>query len=372
MFTASYVLRHIKKICFLMILWFITSVTAFAETETTVPYKNISFKSNKDFIVSLRSVLEKDYGPKDLKKALKLFNAEPEGFRAKSRKELFDSLPLATNDILISARNLGLLKNTKNLVELQNEVYSSAVKTIASSKFGNKTILSVGGALLGAAVLTGGGKKPSPKSLPYVTIANSSPSIAENGGTSTLTVSLSEAAAADITTTLAFSSTATLATDFSASQTVTISKGATSGTVTVTSIDDSVYEGNETLIATISAIDTTSYAIGSASSTTVSITEDESVPQVQLASSANSVAEEGGAITFTASINQIASTNLAVKVRAIVTRSSVSYTPNIPSDITITVPAGSLSGTATFTPIDNNTYDGTSVVNFIVSSVLGG
>ena len=372
MFTASYVLRHIKKICFLMILWFITSVTAFAETETTVPYKNISFKSNKDFIVSLRSVLEKDYGPKDLKKALKPFNAEPEGFRAKSRKELFDALPLATNDILISARNLGLLKNTKNLVELQNEVYSSAVKTIASSKFGNKTILSVGGALLGAAVLTGGGKKPSPKSLPYVTIANSSPSIAENGGTSTLTVSLSEAAAADITTTLAFSSTATLATDFSASQTVTISKGATSGTVTVTSIDDSVYEGNETLIATISAIDTTSYAIGSASSTTVSITEDESVPQVQLASSANSVAEEGGAITFTASINQIASTNLAVKVRAIVTRSSVSYTPNIPSDITITVPAGSLSGTATFTPIDNNTYDGTSVVNFIVSSVLGG
>ena len=354
---------------FVMVL-FVISATAHAETAATVSVSDISFKSNKDLIVSLRRVLEKDYGPEDLKKALTPFNAKSDGFRAKSTKELFDALPLASNDLLVSARNLGLLKNPKTLVELQNEVYSSAVKIIVPSKFANKTVFSVGGALLGVAALTGGGSKASAK--PSVTITSSSSSIAENGGTSTLTISLSKAAAVDITASLSFSSTATLATDFSASETVTIAKGATSGTVTVTSIDDSVYEGNETLIATISAIDTASYLIGSASSTTVSIAEDESVPQIQLASSANSVAEEGGAITFTASIDQIASTNLAVTVTTIVATSFGSYTPNVPSNITISIPAGSLSGSATFTPTDNNSYDGTSTVSFVISSVAGG
>ena len=368
MFTIN-MLRNRFIDVFVMVL-FVISATAHAETAATVSVSDISFKSNKDLIVSLRRVLENDYGPEDLKKALAPFNAKSDGFRAKSTKELFDALPLASNDLLVSARNLGLLKNPKTLVELQNEVYSSAVKIIVPSKFANKTVFSVGGALLGVAALTGGGSKASAK--PSVTITSSSSSIAENGGTSTLTISLSKAAAVDITASLSFSSTATLATDFSASETVTIAKGATSGTVNVTSIDDSVYEGNETLIATISAIDTASYLIGSASSTTVSITEDESVPQIQLASSANSVAEEGGAITFTASIDQIASTDLAVTVTTLVTTSFGSYTPNVPVSITISIPAGSLSGSATFTPTDNNSFDGTSSVRFSISSVVGG
>ena len=356
---------------------FVITATVHAETETTVSVSDIKFESNKDLIVSLRRVLEKDYGPEDVKKALTPFNEKSEGFRAKSAKELFDALPLASNDLLVSVRNLGLLDNPKTLMGLQNEVYLSAVNIISPlvveqnflKQFNNKTIIGLGGLIGLAASASSGNSTPT---KPKVTISSSSSSVAENGGTSILTVSLSKAAATDLTATLSFSSTATLATDFSAPQTVTIAKGATSGTVTVTSIDDSVYEGNETLIATISAIDTASHAIGSASSTTVSITEDESVPQVQLASSANSVAEEGGAITFTASIDQIASTNLAVSVSTIVTRSSGSYAPNVPSNITISIPAGSLSGSATFTPTDNSSYDGTSIVNFVISSVAGG
>ena len=364
----SIILRA-RYLSVLVMFLFVITATAHAETEATVSVSDISFKSNKDLIVSLRRVLEKDYGPEDLKKALTPFNAKSEGFRAKSTKELFDALPFASNDLLVSARNLGLLKNPKTLVDLQNEIYLSAVKVITPQKFSKKAVLGAGGALLGAAVLTGGSKA---SAKPSVTITSSSSSIAENGGTSTLTISLSKAAAADIAATLSFSSTATLATDFSAVQTVTILKGTTSGTVTVTSIDDSVYEGNETLKATISSISTASYVIGSASSTTVSITEDESVPQVQLASSANSVVEEGGAITFTASIDQIASTNLAVTVTTLVTTSFGSYTPNVPSNITISIPAGSLSGSATFTPTDNSSYDGTSSVRFSISSVVGG
>ena len=369
MISILIVLKRAKLLIALVMFLFVITATAHAETEATVSVSDISFKSNKDLIVSLRRVLEKDYGPEDLKKALTPFNAKSEGFRAKSTKELFDALPFASNDLLVSARNLGLLKNPKTLVDLQNEIYLSAVKVITPQKFSKKAVLGAGGALLGVAALTGGSKA---SAKPSVTITSSSSSIAENGGTSTLTISLSKAAAADIAATLSFSSTATLATDFSAVQTVTILKGTTSKTVTVTSIDDSVYEGNETLKATISSISTASYVIGSASSTTVSITEDESVPQVQLASSANSVVEEGGAITFTASIDQIASTNLAVTVTTIVTTSSGAYTPNVPSNITISIPAGSLSGSATFTPTDNNSYDGTSTVNFVISSVAGG
>ena len=369
MISILNVLKKAKLLIALVMFLFVITATAHAETEATVSVSDISFKSNKDLIVSLRRVLEKDYGPEDLKKALTPFNAKSEGFRAKSTKELFDALPLASNDLLVSARNLGLLKNPKTLVDLQNEIYLSAVKVITPQKFSKKAVLGAGGALLGVAALTGGSKA---SAKPSVTITSSSSSIAENGGTSTLTISLSKAAAADIAATLSFSSTATLATDFSAVQTVTITKGATSGTVTVTSIDDSVYEGNETLTATISSISMASYVIGSASSTSVSITEDETVPTVSLSASGTTVSEEGGGgITFTATIDQIAASNLVVSLNINIASRNQAYVSNLPTSLDVTISAGSLSGTATYVPTNNNSYDDTSTVNFNIASVSG-
>jgi|TARA_B110000093_G_scaffold171642_1_gene201865 hypothetical protein len=70
-----------------LIFLLVIAATAHAETGTTVSASDISFDSNKELIVSLRRVLEKDYGPEDLKKALAPFNEKSEGFRAKSSKD---------------------------------------------------------------------------------------------------------------------------------------------------------------------------------------------------------------------------------------------------------------------------------------------
>ena len=91
---------------------------------------SISFEGNKRFISSLTQILKQDFSSSDVKKALEPFNAKSVGFRAASKKELFENLPLASNDLIISSRNLGLLDNPKYLVELQEEVYVSAVAVI--------------------------------------------------------------------------------------------------------------------------------------------------------------------------------------------------------------------------------------------------
>src|SRR5690606_13620440 len=107
-----------------------------------------------------------------------------------------------------------------------------------------------------------------------LTISASPLSIAENGGTSVITVSLSAIASSDVTADIDFTGVAVLGTDYTVSGTsVTIPVGSLSATITVTATNDVVVEGDETLDATLSNISGAN--IGSPSSATITIIDDD-------------------------------------------------------------------------------------------------
>ena len=89
---------------------------------------------------------------------------------------------------------------------------------------------------------------------PTVSLSATSP-IAENGGVSTVTATLSVAAAQSTTVNLLFSGTADNGTDYSLSGTViTIAAGNTSGSITVTGVNDLLNDEAETVIVDIDTV----------------------------------------------------------------------------------------------------------------------
>ena len=115
------------------------------------------------------------------------------------------------------------------------------------------------------------------ESAPLVTLAASSDSIAENGsGSVTLTATMTVASSSDTTITLSLSGTATQGTDYSlANGSIVISAGQTTGTDTITIVNDSIAEGSQTIIVDISVSGSTAGESGT-QQVTVTITDDDS------------------------------------------------------------------------------------------------
>jgi len=115
------------------------------------------------------------------------------------------------------------------------------------------------------------------ESAPLVTLAASSDSIAENGsGSVTLTATMTVASSSDTTITLSLSGTATQGTDYSlANGSIVISAGQTTGTDTITIVNDSKAEGSQTIIVDISVSGSTAGESGT-QQVTVTITDDDS------------------------------------------------------------------------------------------------
>ena len=91
--------------------------------------------------------------------------------------------------------------------------------------------------------------------LPTVALAVDNAAIDEAGGVATFTATLSAAATADVTVDLGFSGTATDTDDYTASGAqIVIATGATSGSVTVTAVDDAVDDDDETVVVDITTV----------------------------------------------------------------------------------------------------------------------
>ncbi len=91
--------------------------------------------------------------------------------------------------------------------------------------------------------------------VPTVTLALSGSPMAEGGGVAIVTATLSVTTTVDVTVNLAFSGTATLTSDYTRSGTaITIPAGNTSGQITLTAVQDTIVEGNETIIVDISTV----------------------------------------------------------------------------------------------------------------------
>ena len=125
--------------------------------------------------------------------------------------------------------------------------------------------------------------------------------IAENAGTATITATLSATSALPVTVNLGYSGTATLTADYTRSDVaITIPAGSLTGTVTITSTDDALNEGDETVIVDIDTV-TNGTEVGTEQET-VTITDDDAAPTVTLSGGA-AIAENAGTATITATLS---------------------------------------------------------------------
>ena len=211
---------------------------------------------------------------------------------------------------------------------------------------------------------------------PTVSLSATSP-IAENGGVSTVTATMSAAAAQSTMINLLFSGTADNGTDYSRSaSSITIAAGNTNGSITVTGVNDSFNDEAETVIVDI---DTVSGGNGASESgtqrETITITDDDPAPTVSLSSSTASVTESAGAnaVTLTATLNAVAESSTSVTLSLSGTATEGAGTDYTINSSTITIAAGNTTGTAqlsiledSFSEVPNETI----VVD--IASVSGG
>src|SRR5205814_2968745 len=110
---------------------------------------------------------------------------------------------------------------------------------------------------------------------PTVTVVATDPNASEQGPDSgTFTISRTGDTSAALTVNYTLGGTAQNGTDYEQLGTsVTMAAGASSATVTVTPIDDTQVEGNETVVLTISA--GAAYNVGSANSATITIADND-------------------------------------------------------------------------------------------------
>ncbi|MBF0621637.1 MAG: DUF4347 domain-containing protein, partial [Magnetococcales bacterium] len=133
--------------------------------------------------------------------------------------------------------------------------------------------------------------------IPLVTLSASPTSTSENGGTSTITATLNQTSSSTVTINLSTSGTATdSGTDYSlSSNSITITAGNTTGTTTLTGVDDAASEGDETAIIDINTV--TNGAESGTQSVTITLTDDDNTaPEVDLDTSSGGV---DYSVTFT-------------------------------------------------------------------------
>ena len=197
---------------------------------------------------------------------------------------------------------------------------------------------------------------------PAATLVLSPTSIAEDGGSSTVTATLDRASSEATTLTVsAMAVSPAVAGDFTLSgSTLTIAAGSTAstGTVTMTANDNNVSGGNKSV--TVSATAANDLAVTAPSNQTLTITDDDGASnQVALTVSPASVSENavGSArtVTVTATLNGSALASDAV-VTVSVDEDTATEDDDFTAveDFTVTITGGSTSGSATFDLIPNN------------------
>ena len=200
-----------------------------------------------------------------------------------------------------------------------------------------------------------------------ITLTAKPSSVGEGAGATTVTVTASTGgvtfqAAKTVTVSVGKSGdTATKGTDYKAVPdfTLTIDSGKSSGTgtFTLTPVDDTTLESDESISVSGTATDLT------VTGTSVTIEDDDD--EITLSASPSSVAESAGATTVTVTATKASGTvsaDTAVTVSVGETgdeaTSAIDY--KAVADFTLTIDSGKSSGTATFTltPVDDTLYEG--------------
>ena len=155
-------------------------------------------------------------------------------------------------------------------------------------------------------------------SPPTVTIALANSTLAEDGGTATVTATLSAAAGVDVTVSLTFEGTAALNTDYTASPAIVISAGSTTADLALTAIDNATDDADKTIVVSIDEV--VNGTIGVANEVTATIVDDDGATTIEaptglaLASSSVLNGHPGFTASSTPTLSLSAATGTTVKV----------------------------------------------------------
>lgn len=167
-----------------------------------------------------------------------------------------------------------------------------------------------------------------------------------------------------LTVNYTISGTATNGADYTTvSGSVIIPTSAASATVTITPIDDAIYEGNQTVILTLSA--NASYVVGSPSSATVTIADDESTLTV---TATDAAAAEAGLDPGTFTITRAIVTASPLTVNYTMGGKAINGTDYATVSGSVIILANTATATATITPIDDALSEGNETVILSLSA----
>ncbi|MFM9960123.1 MAG: ELWxxDGT repeat protein [Planctomycetaceae bacterium] len=210
---------------------------------------------------------------------------------------------------------------------------------------------------------------PGEVSPPSVTLSLSSATLAEAAGTRTVTATLSAASDLAVTIVLGFSGTATNVSDYTRSATqIVIAAGNMTGTVTLTAVQDTRDEANETIVIDIT--DVTNGIESGTQQVTATINDDDAPPTVTLTVNPATIGENAGQSVLTATLSAASSLDVTVAL-------GFGGTATLTDDYTrtatqIVIAAGSMTGTATLTAVQNARHEINETVFVEITSVTNG
>jgi Domain of unknown function (DUF4347)/FG-GAP-like repeat/Calx-beta domain len=214
--------------------------------------------------------------------------------------------------------------------------------------------------------------------LPTVNLSVSSNTGSEASSSSiTVTATASSAVVGNQTMNLAVAGTSITTDDYilstSTPNTITILNGQTTGTATFTVVDDSLIEGTENATLTISS-PSSGMTLGTTTQT-IAIADND-FPKVNLSVGSTAGSEAGTtAITVTATASSAVvgdqTVNLAVTGTNI-TSGDYTLNGNAVNNVSVTIPTGQTTGTATFTVVDDTLIEGPETATLTISSPSAG
>ena len=191
----------------------------------------------------------------------------------------------------------------------------------------------------------------------------------EPGSNGLFTVTLSNASSTDTVVNFGVSGTAVSGTDFTAlSGTVTILAGATTATISVPVIDDSLVEGDETVIVTLTGVSgDPQISLGTTLVDTVTISDNDTAT-VSIAKTSDA-SEPGSNGLFTVTLSNASSTDTVVNFG--VSGTAVSGTDFTALSGTVTILAGATTATISVPVIDDSLVEGDETVIVTLTGVSG-
>jgi VCBS repeat-containing protein len=211
---------------------------------------------------------------------------------------------------------------------------------------------------------------------PFVTLGISPASVAEAGGTATVTATLSQPAILPAVITLGFAGTATDGTDYThTGTTISIPQGQTSGTLVLTGAQDTTYDPDETVVVTIAGA-TNAVDQAPPESVSATIADDDGRPAVTLDLTGSLLAESGGQATVTATLSNLSNEPVTVGLLFTGTATAPGAPSNdytvTPAGTSIVIAPGQPSGSITLTAVDDATVEGPETIVADIASVTNG